>query len=544
MGFTCKRGREHELDRIEPGSANIALNNASGDFWPQNTGGNHYPNCKPLKRIKLEMVYNSNTYPLWEGLIDAWVPSWLSDGGKGPVMNLECTTVDSAFSRVETTSSFASEASGTRVTNILNTIPWGSKTVDAGNTTLQAEPAPTGVETHNIVTLLHEANDAESGFMFIGKDGVFYFRQRDYIFSLASQVTLSDTPSGAQIPYILPEFSFDSQFIYNDVRVDIRNSNLVHEYIDTTSATTYGSRVYEQRNTIYPTTSEVAADLLAIYKAARFANPRMRVKSLKMRTNQKAGVDKILPSAVQYDIPTRVTVNCSQASITEDYYIQGVTYTYVGTGDEAGKFEVEWQLRALDRVLTLNPTHTATAFGTATTYAAVHNASTSAWASTDAAVELGEFAGQFFDGANYDIWRADSDWNFTSIANTNTVTTATLWLYMGNATGSSDSLDLVSGSLLSSPLSSTDWANFYIGQAILGSISNTTVVTNAYNQIPLNTSGIDWLQSVIGLSTARLALMSNRDILNSTGTAASPQFTWSGKGSTTGKYPIFIVKVV
>ena len=37
--ISISRGRNHELDRMEAGRATVVLDNRSGDFWPDNSGG-------------------------------------------------------------------------------------------------------------------------------------------------------------------------------------------------------------------------------------------------------------------------------------------------------------------------------------------------------------------------------------------------------------------------------------------------------------------------------------------------------------------------
>ena len=50
---STRRGRNHELDRMEAGWAVIQLLNVSGDYWPYNTTGAYTPNVLPGKKINI-----------------------------------------------------------------------------------------------------------------------------------------------------------------------------------------------------------------------------------------------------------------------------------------------------------------------------------------------------------------------------------------------------------------------------------------------------------------------------------------------------------
>lgn len=91
MTLKTKRGRKHELDRIEAGTATVVLNNSSGNYWRNNAAGTYYPNVKPLVPIRLSVAYGGVTYPIWRGMVESFNPDWLSDrGGLSPVMELQC----------------------------------------------------------------------------------------------------------------------------------------------------------------------------------------------------------------------------------------------------------------------------------------------------------------------------------------------------------------------------------------------------------------------------------------------------------------------
>ena len=76
--FSIRRGRQFELDRIEPGQAFITLRNLSGAYWPDKTDGPHSPNVRPGKRIEV-------TTPAFQREIEADGPAgyWRLDEADG-----------------------------------------------------------------------------------------------------------------------------------------------------------------------------------------------------------------------------------------------------------------------------------------------------------------------------------------------------------------------------------------------------------------------------------------------------------------------------
>jgi len=86
-----RRGRNHELDRMEAGTMMLELKNFHGNYWPLNAGSIHSPNVLPAKRVDFSATYNAVDYPLYTGFIEDWNPDWLEEtGGLLPIVNPDC----------------------------------------------------------------------------------------------------------------------------------------------------------------------------------------------------------------------------------------------------------------------------------------------------------------------------------------------------------------------------------------------------------------------------------------------------------------------
>ncbi len=75
-GFNTRRGRNHELDRIEAGTATVRLRNKDRRFDPTYASSPYYPNVKPMKQMRLRATWNAVTYDLYRGFIESWPPNW------------------------------------------------------------------------------------------------------------------------------------------------------------------------------------------------------------------------------------------------------------------------------------------------------------------------------------------------------------------------------------------------------------------------------------------------------------------------------------
>jgi hypothetical protein len=71
QAITTFRGRQKELDRYQPGTATITLDNAAAKYDPNNGASPYAGHVKPMRRIRITATYAAVTYPIFDGYIDA-----------------------------------------------------------------------------------------------------------------------------------------------------------------------------------------------------------------------------------------------------------------------------------------------------------------------------------------------------------------------------------------------------------------------------------------------------------------------------------------
>lgn len=88
-GTKTKSGRQHELARVEAGTAKIILNNRDRRFDPTNSAGPYWPHLRPGNLIHVYASYGVVTYDLFLGYVDDWSPAATSIADSD--VTIDCT---------------------------------------------------------------------------------------------------------------------------------------------------------------------------------------------------------------------------------------------------------------------------------------------------------------------------------------------------------------------------------------------------------------------------------------------------------------------
>lgn len=77
-GITTNRGRQNEVDQIQPGTASIVLDNRDRRFDPLYSAGPYYGNVLPMKRFRIRSSHNGITHDEFQGFVESWDQSYVN----------------------------------------------------------------------------------------------------------------------------------------------------------------------------------------------------------------------------------------------------------------------------------------------------------------------------------------------------------------------------------------------------------------------------------------------------------------------------------
>lgn len=331
------RGRIDELSRVDTGWATLVVNNESGDFSPENTGGAYYPNVKPYRRVRAGSTFNGTDYSLFYGL-GRFRPSL--DSGD-PTVTIDCKDLFLQLARDELNQVTSEQLTGARLQAILNTVALPSSLwdLDAGKSTL---PTATLSAASKLQHLL-DVCEVEDGLAWVGGNGQVRFRDRHARITRAESITSQATFGGASgLPFLPGEYDDGADSTYNELRIT-RTGGTEQVEVDETSKNDYGTNVYRLSSEHF--LDDAQADNFAKWKRGQLRNPVPRLKSIILRGG---GDDDLWVQMLVREISDRVTIVRNfpgNLGINHDYFVESVRHDITnGLNDHA----VTWSLSKCD----------------------------------------------------------------------------------------------------------------------------------------------------------------------------------------------------
>lgn len=170
-------GRPDERSNTEPGTLSLVLNNASGNYDPDNAGGAYAGYVRPLRRIRVGATANGTYYPMFTGYVDSFVGS--PDGLRTTVT---ATDRFKLFARMkDTLNSRPDEEADVRITALLQHAGVGS-----GDRVINADAfaarnlATFDYENISLLQALQDAAFADGGMLFMNAYGYITFQTVKY----------------------------------------------------------------------------------------------------------------------------------------------------------------------------------------------------------------------------------------------------------------------------------------------------------------------------------------------------------------------------
>lgn len=262
------------LWNYEAGTCSIVLDNSDGRFDPDNAMGPYVDagesQVTPMVPVKISATFGSESYDLFTGFADSWVPADFVYDGDYVELTLSATDAFKVLSQI-TLPTIAAEGagaySGDRVKDILQRANWYTslewQSIDQGDHQLQATTLGS-----DALSLMRLAADSEVGQLYINGSGAVVFRARSAITTNTRSTTVQAVfgdypgtthPAGTEIPYSVVSRACDDTEFANDIQATRVNGTL-QEVKDTNSIAKYlFPRTYARTDLILQTDSDALA---------------------------------------------------------------------------------------------------------------------------------------------------------------------------------------------------------------------------------------------------------------------------------------------
>jgi hypothetical protein len=208
------RGRNALADQFNPGTLSLRIVDTNGDFNSQNTQSPYYGLLNPMRKISITATYGSTTYPLFAGYILGY--NTVTPKNVGEVVYTTITAIDGLrlLSNAQITTvadSGAGQLSGTRINRLLDSVSWpnSQRSVDAGQTTLQADPG-TG---RTVLNACQNVQLSEYGAFYMDASGNAVFKDRLTASKSVNGTAVVFNDNGTGISY------FNAMWLLNDAQI-------------------------------------------------------------------------------------------------------------------------------------------------------------------------------------------------------------------------------------------------------------------------------------------------------------------------------------
>ena len=264
--ITIRRGRNIMRDTYEAGTCTVRVIDQNGDFNPQNPASPYFGFLTPLRKIRVASTTPTTQNFLFSGYVTDYKYTYPTGQELGYV-DISCSDAFRLFAMANVstiTSATAGQTTGTRIDKILDQVDFPStmRIIDAGSTTVQADPAT----TRTSLSAIQVAEFTEQGAFFVRPDGEVEFKDRaDVVASLIPAPIEFNQTTG--IPYADLKFSFDDKLIINSATMKrIGGSTIASDNLD--SIAKYFPHGMNVENLIAQTDAQVQ-DIADIYVATR-----------------------------------------------------------------------------------------------------------------------------------------------------------------------------------------------------------------------------------------------------------------------------------
>lgn len=340
--FRLTRGRAHELDKVEAGSLDLVLDNFDRRFDPTHATGPYFGTILPMRRVRIQVVWDSITYDLFHGFVESWGLVYPPDRPLDSSVTVRCSDGLLVLAKAPLVAAvFAQQRTDLRIGAVLDAIGWPA--ADRNLMTGQQE-AQGGTFSLSALAHVQGVSDAENGFLFMAKDGklTFHDRHRRIKQPITTQVVMGDG-GGSEEYYVDAKMEYGDSLLKNRVEVT-RTGGITQVATDSASITKYYTRA-EQRSGL-PMATDADAYAMAEHLVQRYKEPALRVKELDLNAEHDPAV--MWPHVLGRELGDRISVRKRPpvgAMLEQVSTIEAMAIDWIAPGDV---WRVFWSVSPAD----------------------------------------------------------------------------------------------------------------------------------------------------------------------------------------------------
>ena len=307
------RGRNPLADQFQTGTLTMRIVDMNGDFNPQNTNSPYYGYLNPMRKVSISATYLGTTYPIFAGFILSY--NTITPKNVGEVVYTTITAVDglqllnnAQITTVAGTS--ADQLSGARINNLLDAVSWpaSQRTIDSGQTTLQADPG----NARTVLAACQTVQISEYGAFYMDASGNAIFKDRLTCTKSPNATAVVFNDNGSNISYFNALWLLNDSQIFNKAFITATGLAVQTAQNDA-SITKYFTHGYTQQDLLMQTTTEALNYALAYVASRAETTVRCDAITLDLYTaNYAAGT----VAALDLDFFDPVTITTTQPAAT------------------------------------------------------------------------------------------------------------------------------------------------------------------------------------------------------------------------------------
>ena len=316
------RGRNIMRDTYEAGTCVVRVIDQDGSFNPQNPASPYFGYLTPLRKIRVAATTPTTQSYLFSGYVDSYRYTYPTGQELGYV-DIHCSDAFRLFQMANVasiTGATAGQTTGTRITKILDEVdfPATMRVIDAGSTTVQADPAT----ARTSLEALKAAEFAEQGAFYVLPSGSVEFKDRaDVVASLAPAPIEFNQTTG--IPYSDLRYAFDDKLIVNQASMT-RIGGTTQTAVNVDSSAKYfphGTTITD----MIPQTDAQVLDIAKIYVATR-AETTIRIDAMTVDLLDPAVPTDTIIGLDYFDNVKITNVQPDSSTIVKTLQVQGLAW--------------------------------------------------------------------------------------------------------------------------------------------------------------------------------------------------------------------------